>query len=156
MNRLAVLILSQIATGHPSDRGDERHSHRQLLRSFLAEHETGTYGRYTRMTSAALLVAGIHSAVFLKSLCSLAQGLIPTGGRDGASHRLLGSQMEDPGVTQWVKGSLEERCLLECYAVWLLQEPHGVIFQKTPFFIVIAMTTSYLTKGSLSCMVKRP
>jgi hypothetical protein len=39
----------------------------------------------------------------------------------------------------------EEWCLLGCYAVWLLQEPHGVTTQKTPFFIVTAVKTSNLT-----------
>jgi hypothetical protein len=38
----------------------------------------------------------------------------------------------------------EEWCLLGCYAVWFLQEPHGVTTQKTPFFIVTAMKTSNL------------
>jgi hypothetical protein len=38
-------------------------------------------------------------------------------------------------------------CLLGCYAVWFLQEPHGVTTQKTPFFIVTAAKTSNLTKS---------
>jgi hypothetical protein len=33
-------------------------------------------------------------------------------------------------------GDYEELCLLGCYAVWFLQEPHGVTTQKTPFFFV--------------------
>jgi hypothetical protein len=41
--------------------------------------------------------------------------------------------------------SSEEGSLLGCYAVWLLQEPHGVTTQKTPFFIVTAVKTSNLT-----------
>jgi hypothetical protein len=40
----------------------------------------------------------------------------------------------------------EEWCLLGCYAMWLLQEPHGLTSQKTPFFIVTAVKTSNLTK----------
>jgi hypothetical protein len=36
-----------------------------------------------------------------------------------------------------------EECLV--YAVWLLQEPHSVTSQKTPFFIVTAVKTSSLT-----------
>jgi hypothetical protein len=39
----------------------------------------------------------------------------------------------------------EEWCLLGCYAVWFLQEPHGVTTQKTPFFIVTVVKTSNLT-----------
>jgi hypothetical protein len=39
----------------------------------------------------------------------------------------------------------DEWCLLGCYAVWFLQEPHGVTSQKTPFFIVTAVKTSNLT-----------
>jgi hypothetical protein len=39
---------------------------------------------------------------------------------------------------------VEEWCLLGCYAVWFLQEPHGVKTQKTPFFIVTAVKTSNL------------
>jgi hypothetical protein len=31
-------------------------------------------------------------------------------------------------------GDYEEWCLLGCYAVWFLQDPHGVTTQKTPFF----------------------
>jgi hypothetical protein len=38
-----------------------------------------------------------------------------------------------------------EWCPLGCYAMWFLQEPHGVTSQKTPFFIVTAMKTSNLT-----------
>jgi hypothetical protein len=39
----------------------------------------------------------------------------------------------------------EEWRLLGCYAVSFLQEPHGITFQKTPFFIVTAVKTSNLT-----------
>jgi hypothetical protein len=48
--------------------------------------------------------------------------------------------------------SPEEWCLLGCYTVWLLQEPHGVTSQKTPFFIVTAVKTSNLTEFQLSLL----
>jgi hypothetical protein len=38
----------------------------------------------------------------------------------------------------------EECRLLGYYAVWLVQEPHGVISQKTAFFIVTTANTSNL------------
>jgi hypothetical protein len=41
---------------------------------------------------------------------------------------------------------IEEWSLLGCYAVWILQEPHGVTSQKTIFFIVTAVNTSDLTQ----------
>jgi hypothetical protein len=43
------------------------------------------------------------------------------------------------------KSGVKEWCLLGCYAVWFLQEPHGVTTQKTPFFIVTAVKTLNLT-----------
>jgi hypothetical protein len=39
----------------------------------------------------------------------------------------------------------EEWRLLGCYAVWFLQEPHGVTSQKMPLFIVTTVKTSNLT-----------
>jgi hypothetical protein len=42
-------------------------------------------------------------------------------------------------------GDYDEWCILGCYAVWLLQVPHGVTTQNTPFFIVTAVKTSNLT-----------
>jgi hypothetical protein len=44
----------------------------------------------------------------------------------------------------------EKWCLLGCYAMWLLQEPHGVTSQKTPFFIVTAVKTSSVPSGAAS------
>jgi hypothetical protein len=45
---------------------------------------------------------------------------------------------------------IDECHLLGRYAMWLfLQEPYGVIFQKTTFFMVTAMKTSYLTRTKL-------
>jgi hypothetical protein len=40
---------------------------------------------------------------------------------------------------------LNNDVFLDVYALWLLQEPHGVTSQKTPFFIVTAVKTSNLT-----------
>jgi hypothetical protein len=43
--------------------------------------------------------------------------------------------------------SSEEFRLPGCYAVWLLlQEPHGVTYQKTVFFTVTAMKTLNLSR----------
>jgi hypothetical protein len=39
----------------------------------------------------------------------------------------------------------EECRSLRCYAVWFLQEPHGVTTQKTTLCIVTAVKTSNLT-----------
>jgi hypothetical protein len=44
-----------------------------------------------------------------------------------------------------INTTTEEWRLLGCYAMWFLQEPHGVTSQKTPFFIVTAVKTSNLT-----------
>jgi hypothetical protein len=49
--------------------------------------------------------------------------------------------VEEPEVGNLV----EEWRLVACYAVQFLQEPQGVIFHKTPFFMVTAVKTSNLT-----------
>jgi hypothetical protein len=57
-----------------------------------------------------------------------------------------GKRVRELGTTLAVTNNLfQEWCLLGCYAVWFLQEPHGVTTQKTPFFIVTAVKTSNLT-----------
>jgi hypothetical protein len=38
-------------------------------------------------------------------------------------------------------------CILVCDTLWFIQEPHGVISQKTTFFIVTAVRTSDLILG---------
>jgi signal transduction histidine kinase len=34
-------------------------------------------------------------------------------------------------------GNHEDCCLLGCYAIWLLQEPHGITSQETAFFKIV-------------------
>jgi hypothetical protein len=63
----------------------------------------------------------------------------------GRSIKPLALQAEGFGTGwQTVQVTKERRCL-GYYAVWFLQESHGVTSQKTAFFIVFAVKTSNLT-----------